>query len=72
MTAHMTDTLILTLTVFQASVIPMHLTKTTAALNEGTLSYYRVRGLYFLAVVFVATKATPNHTRVSILHLTSI
>ena len=31
------------------------LTKTTAAQNEGALSYHRVRGLYFLAVVFVAT-----------------
>ena len=31
------------------------LTKTTAAQTEDALSYYRVRGLYFLAVVFVAT-----------------
>ena len=31
------------------------LTKTTAAQNEGVLSYYRVRGLYFLEVVFVAS-----------------
>ena len=29
------------------------LTKTTAAQNEDALSNYRVRGLYFLAVVFV-------------------
>ena len=29
------------------------LTKTTAAQNEDALSYYRVCGLYFLAVVFV-------------------
>ena len=29
------------------------LTKTTAAQNEDALSYHRVRGLYFLAVVFV-------------------
>ena len=28
------------------------LTKTTAARNEDALSYLRVRGLYFLAVVF--------------------
>ena len=28
------------------------LTKTTAAQNEVALSYHRVRGLYFLAVVF--------------------
>ena len=32
------------------------LTKTTAAQNEGALSYRRVRGLYFLAVVFAVTK----------------
>ena len=31
------------------------LTKTTAAQNEIALSYHRVRGLYFLAVFFVAT-----------------
>ena len=31
------------------------LTKTTAAQNEVAISYHRVRGLYFLAVVFVAT-----------------
>ena len=31
------------------------LTKTTAALNEGGLSYHQVRGLYFLAVVFAST-----------------
>ena len=30
-------------------------TKTTAAQTEVALSYHRVRGLYFLAVVFVAT-----------------
>ena len=29
------------------------LTKTTAAQNEVALSYHTVRGLYFLAVVFV-------------------
>ena len=29
------------------------LTKTTAAQNEDALSYYTVRGLYFLAVIFV-------------------
>ena len=33
----------------------IHLIKTTAAQNEVALSYHRVRGLYFLAVVFVAT-----------------
>ena len=31
------------------------LTKTTTAQNEAALSYHGVRGLYFLAVVFVAT-----------------
>ena len=31
------------------------LTKTTAAQNEAALSYHRVRGLYFLTVVFVVT-----------------
>ena len=31
------------------------LTKTTAAQNEVALSYHRVRGLYFMAVVFAAT-----------------
>ena len=31
------------------------LTKTTAAQNEAALSYHRMCGLYFLAVVFVAT-----------------
>ena len=29
------------------------LTKTTVAQNEDALSYHKVRGLYFLAVVFV-------------------
>ena len=33
----------------------MLLTKTTAAQTKDALSYYRVRGLYFLAVIFVAT-----------------
>ena len=31
------------------------LAKITAAQNEDALSYHRVRGLYFLAVVFAAT-----------------
>ena len=31
---------------------PILLTKTTAAQNDVALSYHRVRGLYFLAVVF--------------------
>ena len=33
----------------------IRLTKITAAQNEVSLSYHRVRGLYFLAVVFTAT-----------------
>ena len=32
------------------------LTKTTAAQNEDALSYYRVRRLYFLTVVFETKK----------------
>ena len=35
------------------------LTKTTAAQNEVALSYHRVRGLYFLAVVFVSSIVSP-------------
>ena len=31
------------------------LTKTTTTQTEDALSYYRVRGLYFLAVVFATT-----------------
>ena len=34
------------------------LIKTTAARNEVALSYHRVRGQYFLAVVFVANTVT--------------
>ena len=30
--------------------------KTTAAQNEAALSYHKLRGLYFLAVVFVRSK----------------
>ena len=33
----------------------MLLTKTTAAQNDVALSYHRVRGLYFPAVIFAAT-----------------
>ena len=35
--------------------ITIHLTKTAAAQTEDALSYNRVRGLYFLAVVFAVT-----------------
>ena len=38
------------------------LTKVTDTQNEVTLSYHRVRGLYFLAVVFVATIVLLPHT----------
>ena len=34
----------------------IHFTKTTAMQNEVALSYCSVRGLYFLAVVFVSLK----------------
>ena len=34
----------------------IQLTKITAAQNEVTLSYHSVRGLYFLTVIFAATK----------------
>ena len=37
------------------SRITILLTKTTAAENAAALSYHNVRGLYFLAVVFVGT-----------------
>ena len=33
-------------------------TRTTVVLNEVALSYYKMRGLYFLAVVFAATIAS--------------
>ena len=36
------------------------LTKTTAAQNEDALSYHKVRGLYFLAVVFVRSILVRN------------
>ena len=39
--------------IFESAIIL--LTKTTAARNEVALSYHRVRGLYFPAVVFVPT-----------------
>ena len=36
------------------------LTKTTAAQNEVALSYYKVRGLYFVGVVFAVTVHKPS------------
>ena len=41
------------------------LTKTTAAQNEVALIYHSVRGLYFLAVVFVATIICSRQSTVS-------
>ena len=41
--------------VFKQSQVCILLTKTTAAQNEVALSYHKVHGLYFLAVVFVTT-----------------
>ena len=41
------------------------LTKTTAAQNDVALSYLRLRGLYFLAVVFAAaiiTRGSLSHS----------
>ena len=37
------------------------LTKITAAQNEVALSYHKVRGLYFLAVIFAATIIWQDH-----------
>ena len=42
------------------------LTKATAARNEGALSYLRVRGLYFLAVVFVATIVSYSRSKFNV------
>ena len=44
------------------------LTKTTAAQNEVTLSYYTVRGLYFLAVVFEASIYSSSLFLIYVLH----
>ena len=41
------------------SLLTILLTKTTATQIEVPLSYHRVHGLYFLAVVFVATIYSP-------------
>ena len=45
------------------------LTKTTAAQNEAALSYHRLRGLYFLAVVFVRSIISKEFDLLNILHL---
>ena len=39
------------------------LTKTTAAQNEDALSYHTVRGLHYLAVIFVPTNVIVSHER---------
>ena len=44
------------------------LTKTTAAQNEDALSYHRMRGLYFLATVFVATILTKQIENIDIIN----
>ena len=41
--------------VYSLCIINILLIKTTAAQNEVALTYHRVRGLYFLAVIFAAT-----------------
>ena len=46
--------------IFQVYSGTILLTKATAAQNEDALSYYTVRGLYFLAVVFVRRLFHPN------------
>ena len=56
--SHLFDCLFL----FRKLGIPILLTETTAAQNEVVLSYHRVRGLHFLAVVFVATILLFTHT----------
>ena len=50
-----------------ATLIITLLTK-TAARNEAALSYLRVRGLYFHAVVIVATIITPDLVKISIVY----
>ena len=45
------------------------LTKTTAAQNKVLLSYHRVRGLYFLVVVFAATIVHIQTTIYYIVHI---
>ena len=41
--------------IIQVIIVIIILTKTTAAQNDVALSYRRVHGLYFLAVIFAAT-----------------
>ena len=45
------------------SFIPIVVAKTTAAQNEVALRYYRVRGLYFLAVFVTTTIIQFNFSR---------
>ena len=55
MTSPRKHPLLLMITRFGRFAIVILLTKTTAAQNEVALSYDRVRGQYFLTVVFVST-----------------
>ena len=48
------------------------LTKITAIQNEVTLRYHRVRGLYFLAVIFAATILKIKHYMIYIIVLSII
>ena len=43
--------------------------KTTAAQNENALSYYKVRGLYFLAVVFVKETLKVTEVKLQFNHM---
>ena len=43
------------------SELTILLTETAAAQNEVALSYHKMRGLYFLAVVFVAADLLAHH-----------
>ena len=52
-----------TATVRDMLFLTILLTKTTAAQNEDALSYHKVRGLYFLAVISVATIVGNVHNK---------
>ena len=48
-------------TLLETYVVTIHLTKTTAAQNDVALSYGSLRGLYFLAVIFVRSIVTMKY-----------
>ena len=48
--------------------MPVLYTKIAAARNEGTVSYYGVRGLYFLAVISAETTFNPYRTKAFYAH----